>query len=210
MMIDGVIFDVDGTLWDSTDVVKDAWNQALLDNDYGFYDITADRLKGLFGLPMFEILKALMPEATQEDLERLSPSVFSYEHEYLDKNPPATYEGVQDMFKALSKDYPLFIVSNCQSGYIELFLRKTNLSEYVKGHLCPGDTGRLKADNIKQICQEYNLKNAIYIGDTIMDEMACAEAGVPFVYCTYGFGTPKNPDFTIDKPMDLPRLLKKD
>ena len=28
-MIDSIIFDVDGTLWDSTDVVADAWNQIM-------------------------------------------------------------------------------------------------------------------------------------------------------------------------------------
>lgn len=29
LLIDSIIFDVDGTLWDSTDVVADAWNQIM-------------------------------------------------------------------------------------------------------------------------------------------------------------------------------------
>ena len=29
LLIDSIIFDVDGTLWDSTDVVADAWNQII-------------------------------------------------------------------------------------------------------------------------------------------------------------------------------------
>ena len=33
-MFDGIIFDVDGTLWDSTPVVEKAWNRALKDNGY--------------------------------------------------------------------------------------------------------------------------------------------------------------------------------
>ena len=31
MRVDGIIFDVDGTLWDSTEIVAGAWNQAIIE-----------------------------------------------------------------------------------------------------------------------------------------------------------------------------------
>ena len=208
MITDGIIFDVDGTFWDSTDVVKDAWNQALLDTGYGVFDITADRLKGLFGLPMYDILKDLMPEAEVSDLDKLSPFVFSYEHDYIDKNPPTPYEGVPQMIRTLAKRVPLFVVSNCQAGYIELFCKKTGLGEYFKGHLCPGDTNLLKADNIRKIVADFGLKHPVYVGDTSMDEKACRDAECPFIWASYGFGKATAPDGVIEKPMDLVGLVE--
>lgn len=44
---DAYIFDVDGTIWDSTPIVKDAWNQAFRDYGIDSVNITADMLKNL-------------------------------------------------------------------------------------------------------------------------------------------------------------------
>ena len=49
MPFDGIIFDVDGTVWDSTPVVEQAWNRALEEAGYAAR-VTALRLKSLFGL----------------------------------------------------------------------------------------------------------------------------------------------------------------
>ena len=48
-MIDSIIFDVDGTLWDSTDVVADAWNQIMEKETDMAPNLTGAVLKGLFG-----------------------------------------------------------------------------------------------------------------------------------------------------------------
>lgn len=208
MVTDGIIFDVDGTFWDSTFVVEEAWRQALKDSGLGEYDITADTLKGLFGLPMYDILKAIMPDASDEVIEKVSPAVYEYEDKYLREKPPVPYEGLPEMIKILFDKVPLFVVSNCQAGYIELFCEKTGLGVYFKDHLCPGDTGMLKADNIKKIVNDYKLKSPVYVGDTIMDQNACKVAGVPFVFASYGFGKADNPEYIIDKPMDLVDLVE--
>lgn len=202
-MIDGVIFDVDGTLWDSTPIVEKAWNQALSDNGYSDVIITADRLKGLFGLPMDDIIADILPGESMEKRKLLGPICFSYEHAYLEKEAGIQYPGLKDTLEELSKRYPLFIVSNCQGGYVELFYRKTGYEKYFKDHLCPGDTGLLKADNILKIKNDYNLKNPVYVGDTHMDEEACRKAGVPFVFAEYGFGHGISPDYIIKEFKDL-------
>lgn len=206
-MFDGIIFDVDGTLWDSTPVVEEAWNQAFDDYGIAHEKITADRLKGLFGLPMDDIIADLLPEATAEERAAIAPFCFKYEHEYLEKKAGVLYPELEETLCALSKKYKLFIVSNCQAGYIELFLKKTGFGPYITDHLCPGDTDLLKADNIKLIAERNGLKNPVYVGDTGMDEKACEDAGVPFIFATYGFGKAKNPINTIDKPLDLVDIL---
>ena len=46
--MDSIIFDIDGTIWNSTDVVAMAWNKALEKENLDVR-VTAEQLKGLFG-----------------------------------------------------------------------------------------------------------------------------------------------------------------
>ena len=205
-MTDGIIFDVDGTLWDSTPIVQKAWNKAIKDMGITGASVTADMLKGLFGLPMEDIIDAILPDESLEVRKAFKPLCFSYEHEFLDREPGILYPELEETLAILSKRYPLFIVSNCQAGYIELFYKKTGLEKYFKDHLCPGDTGLLKADNILMIKDRYSLENPVYVGDTHMDEEACRKAGVPFIFAAYGFGHGISPDYIAESFRDLADL----
>ena len=60
-----------------------------------------------------------------------------------------------------------------------------------------------KADNIRQIIRDYNLKTPVYVGDTLGDFNATKDAGIPFVFASYGFGQVSSPDYTIQCPGDL-------
>lgn len=209
-MFDGIIFDVDGTLWDSTPVVEDAWNQAIV--DFGVKDvrITADRLKGLFGLPMEDIIADILPDVPYDKRVEFEPLCFEYEHRYLSERAGILYPHIKEMFEGIKElGHSISIVSNCQAGYIELFLEKTGFGHLVDDHLCPGDTGEHKAQNILKICERNNYKNPVYVGDTQMDANACKEAGVPIIFASYGFGKVEAPLDVINKPTDLIELLKK-
>ena len=47
--MDSIIFDVDGTLWDSTGIVAEAWSDYLIHTEHMDTDVSAKRLMGLFG-----------------------------------------------------------------------------------------------------------------------------------------------------------------
>ena len=205
--IDGIIFDVDGTVWDSTPVVEEAWNRALMEAGHA-ERVTAERLKGLFGLPMDVIIRDILPDCEEEERVRFAPYCYKYEHEYLKRTGGIVYEGFEQMLEQISKKVPLYVVSNCQAGYIELMMEKTGFGRYFKDHICFGDNGKLKSENIRIICERNGLKNPVYVGDTQMDADACIEAKVPIVYAAYGFGSVKDPDHVIDKPMDLVDLIR--
>lgn len=203
---DGIIFDVDGTIWDSTPTVTEAWNRALSNAGYS-EKVTADRLKGLFGLPMDDIIHDILPDSDRKERDKVGTLCYKYEHEYVSEKGAKVYEGLGEALSILSERYPLFVVSNCQAGYIELMLEKTGFGKYFKDHVCPGDTNLLKAENILLIAERNGLKNPIYVGDTHMDEEACVKAGVPIVFASYGFGKVEKPDFIIDSPMDLVKVF---
>ncbi len=79
------------------------------------------------------------------------------------------YDKLEDTLKVLSKKYKLFIVSNCQDGYIETFMKFYNLDKYFVDFECPGRTNLSKAENIKIVIERNNLKHPVYVGDTQMD-----------------------------------------
>ena len=205
--MDSIIFDVDGTLWDSTDVVAKAWTDYLRQKEQIDLTITAGQLKTLFGKPLAEIAALVFPKYPENEQLRLIDGCCEAEHALLHITGAPLYEDLEKALQILSAQYPLYIVSNSQCGYIELFLEKTGFAKYFQGHLCNGDTGLDKGSNIRQIADQNGLKDPVYVGDTMGDFEACRKAGVPFVLAEYGFGEVSEPDMRISKPMDLITLF---
>ena len=205
---DGIILDVDGTLWDSTPIVAKAWTEAVRDQGYGTFQVTAEGLKKLFGKTMMVIAREMLSGLPEEEQRRLMELCCEYEHRELEADPcRICYPGVITTVKQLSGKIPLFIVSNCQSGYIELFLRKTGLEPYVKDIECYGNTGKNKGDNIRLLVERNDLKAPVYVGDTQGDCDASGEAGVPFVFASYGFGTADSWEAKIESFEELTALF---
>ena len=205
--MDSIIFDIDGTIWNSTDVVAMAWNKALEKENLDVR-VTADQLKGLFGRLLPDIAKAILPEQTEAEQLRVIDICCQAEHEALLRKCAPLYPQLEETLDTLSHRFPLFIVSNCQAGYIEVFLKATGFGHYFKGHLCPGDTGMAKADNIMKIRDDFNLKDPVYVGDTLGDFNACRKARVPFIFAEYGFGAVEDPDYRISAPADLMEVCR--
>lgn len=184
----GIIFDLDGTLWDSTDEVAIAWNQAIKEHSEIEHTLTGDELKREFGKPLNEILDDLFPGLSSSEKEELAECLYQTENERVERAPCILYDKMPETIRKLSEDYALFIVSNCQKGYIEAFLKNTGLGDYFKDFTCPGDTGKLKGENIRIIMERNEIHNAVYVGDTQGDADACQKADIPMIYAAYGFG----------------------
>lgn len=186
--MDGIIFDIDGTLWDSTDSVAASWNRAIRENTD--LDLTLNReiLSGLFGKTMTEIGDILFPGYPEKERARFLNICFSYENKYLSEHPGSVYEGVAETISSLSEKYPLFIVSNCQLGYVEVTMKGIGIEPYIKDHLCFGETQVSKGETLLMLMERNSLKSPVYIGDTQGDADACEHAGIPFIFAEYGFG----------------------
>lgn len=188
MITDGIILDVDGTLWDTTPIVAKAWEKAAL--SYGVeQEITADILKQQFGKTMKDIADDIFRAQDERTRERLMEKCCELEHEaLLGVSEGILYPGVKETILALAKRFRMFIVSNCQSGYIELFMETTGLTGVITDFECYGNTGKPKWDNISLVVERNGLRNPVYVGDTAGDADASRRAGVPFLYAAYGFG----------------------
>ena len=209
--MDGIIFDVDGTLWDSTEMVAVAWNKVIKDEGIEHKELEEKDLKKEFGKPMEAIGESLFPEMPKDEMMKLMEKMLKYENGLVAAGPCVIFEGVQETIKKLSEKYPLYIVSNCQDGYIEAFLQYSKLGEYFKDFTCPAYTGRLKGENIRIIMERNGLSEAVYVGDTHGDANSCKEAEIPMIYAAYGFGKVEKADASIQSfdellDMDFDRL----
>lgn len=201
--MDSIIFDVDGTLWDSTAICAKAWTNVAQKQFDPDMVISPAKLQGLFGRLLPDIAAVIFAGCPKEQQLALINACCEEEHRLLLLQCAPLYPDLEKTLAALSRKYRLFIVSNCQAGYIEVFLRSSGLDRYFEGHLCPGDTGHGKAYNIRKIIEEYHLQSSVYVGDTLGDFEATKQAGIPFVFASYGFGSVPDPDYTIASPADL-------
>lgn len=207
MNYESLIFDIDGTLWDSRALVAEGYNIQLEKEGLSRYCITAETLKPLFGRVMTEIADVLFADFPEKERYALMARCMETENRYLHENPcHIGYPGVRETMEALAKTHRLLIVSNSQQGYPELCISKLGLTGCITGHLCFGDTGTSKGKTIRTLMEKYNITSCAYIGDTQGDYEATVEAGVPFLWASYGFGTPAGYAGKIDSFEELLKL----
>ena len=185
---DSIIFDLDGTLWDSTSNVAVAWQEAIATVDYVDEVMTREKIRSITGLAYNVIFDTLFAYLDIEKRAELMELCAKSELETLHTKGGELYPSLDDTLDYLAGKYKLFIVSNCQSGYIEVFLKLSNVGHYFSGHQCYGTKGNPKAENIKDIVNDYQLKAPVYVGDTKGDYDSAIKAGVPFIFADYGFG----------------------
>ena len=207
MNYESLIFDIDGTLWDSRALVAEGYNIQLKKEGLDHLCVDADTLKPLFGKVMTDIADAILASIPEDRRYGLMERCMDTENRYLYENEcKIGYPQVKETIAELSKHYRLFIVSNSQCGYPELCMDKLGLTPYIEGHLCFGDTGTSKGKTIRTLMEKYNIQSCAYIGDTQGDYEATVEADVPFIWATYGFGVPEGYADRIDEFAELLNL----
>ena len=204
MTYESLIFDIDGTLWDSRALVAEGYNIQLEAEGLTHLCVTAETLKPLFGKVMADIADALLSCIPEAERYALMERCMATENDYLKRNPCRIgYPDVRETLAALAKKHRLFIVSNSQCGYPELCMEKLGLSEFITDHLCYGDTGTDKGQTIRALMARNGIESCAYIGDTQGDYEATLEAAVPFIWCAYGFGTPAGYDAKVENFREL-------
>lgn len=189
MNTDGIIFDMDGTLWDSSEGVAHSWNIVLEKENYTKKIITTADIQSVMGLTLDAVAEKFFPQEDKTFREQLVSKCAEYENEYLAINGGILYDKLEETLIYLKNRYPLFIVSNCQRGYIECFFEHYGFEKYFSDYTCWGNNLLKKGDNIKLIIDRNSLHEPVYVGDTQGDCDSTYYAGAKFIHASYGFGT---------------------
>lgn len=191
----GIIFDMDGTIWDSAENVAKSWTEKIHEAGYLDKSVSEADIKSVMGKTMDVIADLLFPyTAPGKERNDLREAVETYELEYLSKHGGKLYPEVLETLKKLREmGYHLYIVSNCQAGYVETFLDYFNIDIKKENALiedieCYGNNFLSKGQNIALVVKRNNLDKAVYVGDIQSDYDSTCEAGLPFIHASYGFG----------------------
>ena len=202
-MKNALIFDLDGTLWDSSRQCAAAWTRALSRTDAA-RTVTAGDMHRFMGKTMEQIADMMLPDIDKSCREGLMQLCTDEEYSYLETNHGELYAGAEETLKCLREKYRLFIVSNSLDGYVQLFLRTSGLDGYFEDYEMWGRTMLSKGDNIKLVMERNGLESAAYIGDTQGDMDAAEYAGIPFIHASYGFGTVSGASAVLKSITELP------
>ena len=201
-MSNSIIFDLDGTLWNSVETCVTAWNQVLREKGHK-RSISHKQLESVMGMKYDEIAKVLLQNLPKSEQDSLLDEISLTEVSMLRKVGGQLYEHTLAVLSELAGQYSLFIVSNCQEGYIEAFLDYYGIGDLITDFLSPGITGEGKSFNLQQIIAKNQLSRTVYVGDTDTDRKACLETGIPFIFVDYGFG--QSPD-AVNSISDISEL----
>lgn len=201
------MFDLDGTLWDTCSACAVGWNNVLRRHAIAFREITAQDVRSVAGKSHDVCIRTVFQGVAEADLRVLIDETQAEDIEMIVELGGALYPGVARDLPRLAARYPLFIVSNCQRGYIDMFLDTTGLRGCFRDHECWGNTGLPKPANLRSVIERNRLAAPIFVGDAEGDEQAAQACQVPFIHAAYGFGRSSAPHRTIHSFGELASAL---
>ncbi len=197
-----IFFDLDGTLWDALSQITTSWNLTMKKYHYP-YRFDLETVKSIMGLTPEETCQLLFKDKDLKEGLDIFHLLVKEEINYLSKHPGTIYENEDKVLSALSAKYDLYVVSNSDKGYIENYLSTCNKEKYFNGHICAGDLGLAKWQNILYLKEKEQIDEVIYVGDTLKDKIESEKADVKFIHAAYGFGKINNDTIKINNLTEL-------
>ena len=205
-----VLFDLDGTLWNSTVPIAESWN-IVIEKETGRKGwLTSADIEPVQGRTMDEIADIIFVVFPEDERYSLARKCEVFENEYIEKTGATLFEGVEEtLAKLKDMGVQMAVVSNCQEGYIKAFLDSMDMWKYFVDYEEWGRTMLLKADNIKLVMERNGASKGIYVGDIQKDSDAAHKAGIDCIYASYGFGEINDAVATLKSFDELPGILEK-
>lgn len=202
-----VVFDLDGTLNQTENYVVPAMLSALCQLGITKFD-KRDILDTIGARDEDTIVKFFGNKAPYYE-----DAFFKKVEEYIESNLHLykPYYGVEKMLQTLrERGYLLAVCSNSSIKYITKTIRRLQIESYFD-YLQELVVGLTKADTLKLLLDKVKPETALMVGDRYFDKDAAAANRVPFVACSFGYGSIQElegADFMIRSPMELLTIVK--
>ncbi|MCF8564020.1 HAD family hydrolase [Alicyclobacillus tolerans] len=204
-----LIFDLDGTLIDTTGAVFPAFRETL--RSFGAPVPQSEVMAKTFGLPDVEIWKMLMPNHSTDE----RTAAFQMSERLVLENLRSQDVLLPGAMETLSQlkgfGHLLTVASNCGDGYLNTVLDSQGLREFFTHPLCLGTVkGDAKSDILTEHFLRLDKRHAVMIGDRSSDGVAAKAHNIPFVGCAFGFGNAAEldlADVVISQLTDLVTLF---
>lgn len=203
---DGIIFDLDGTLWDARESICMTWNEILRKHYPELGQLTVESFNAQMGKLLPDIGRSFFPHVSDEVIDDILERCLHRENEYIAEHGGVLFDGLEETLQKLSENAKLYIVSNCQSGYIEAFFTAHGLQRYFTDWQDSSIEGSVKSDNIRTVVERNGIQRPVYVGDTALDGQSARDAGTAFIFARYGFGSTEQFDAAVDDIRELPQI----
>ena len=190
--IKAILFDLDGTLFETAHELSDAVNSML--KDLEMMELKRNEIKNFIGKGTENLIKQSLRSSTKKDPSLFftkAEKLFAHHYSLISANS-LMFEGVQKTISYLkSKDFLLGCVTNKPAIYTEALMNKSRLAEFMD-IIVSGDTTKKKKPDPLPILHALNQlniepKDAIMVGDSIIDVEAGFAAGTNIFTVPYGY-----------------------
>lgn len=180
-MINGILFDIDGTLMDTESIFYDSLNKTLEEFDL---PTVSHPNQNLFGLSADEALNAL-GIYDRNDIKKRWEELFEQ-----GCSAGSLYEGLDSAISQLFRmGCKVILVTSRSRATTEPILYDSIISPYILGSITANDTISLKPspEPIIKAMEKYDLdpNNTIFVGDTNNDYLAAKAANIPFALAAW-------------------------
>ena len=210
-MIKAVIFDLDGTLLNTLEDLKESTNFALC--KFGYPERTLNEVRCFVGNGVKKLIERAVPENCTNIDECLEIFKKNYSENMCNHTKP--YDGILKILEELHKDgVKIGVVSNKFDSAVKDLCKKYfgNLIDCAIGQnddvpKKPAPNGVLKAMN--ELGADKN--STIYAGDSDVDVETAKNTQLPCIGVTWGFRTIeylKGADFIANQPEDIIKIIR--
>ena len=180
----GLIFDLDGTLLDTLQDLRDATNAAL--RHFGCGERTLSEIRSFVGNGARNQLRLSLPgKADDPDLD----AVLAWYKDYYAAHcqiKTAPYGGILEALADLGREYPIAIVSNKPDVAVKTLCAQYFPGIYALGE-APGCPRKPAPDMVFKAMEAIGVEGCIYVGDSEVDIRTAKNAGVPCISVLWGF-----------------------
>ncbi|MBQ2785613.1 MAG: HAD family hydrolase [Oscillospiraceae bacterium] len=180
----GILWDLDGTLLDSLEDLKDSVNHTL--QQYGLPVRSLDEVRRFVGNGARRLIELSMPgKENDPDVDAVlrDYQVYYTTHSQIKTKP---YDGVLAVLEVLGKRYPMAIVSNKPDDAVKVLC-----SQYFPGVYAMGESGdcprKPAPDMVFRAMKALGVDACVYVGDSEVDVITAGNAGMPCLSVLWGF-----------------------
>ena len=212
--VNSIIFDFDGTLHNTLKIYYPAFSSGVeFLQEHGFakdFELNEKNVSKFLGeKPNFAY--DLIAKGADEKLKR---EVMALVGKKMDENIKnglgELYAGTVKVLEELSKNYDLYILSNCRESYLDTALDVYGIKKYFKKYFAAETFDYLPKDEIIKKERKNIREEIIFVGDRHHDMEAARINNLKSIFCSYGFGSEeegKDANYKISSLGELLELL---
>ncbi len=213
-----IIFDVDGTIWDSEKDVFLSFNHTLKEN--ANMEITKEQFQELAGLHLGEMFEKVLPEEKKgqaSEYEKKYKKYYIDEGHYVDAT--TLFENVKETIENFkSQGFHMAVASSKPKRILDKMVEHFGLNEFelVLGTEESNFKHKPDPEILNYIMDQLNIskEETVIVGDSKTDILAGKNAGIDTIAVTYGYDKPENlknlnPTYIVDDFKSLEKVINK-